>query len=72
MPWLATEVIKDNAIKALESSVIRFDTALHKGEMVVVQFGYYIANPKAAQKLGITQKEATDFIILKEQRFPVK
>jgi hypothetical protein len=72
MPWLATEVIKDNAIKALETREIPFDTALHKGEVVVVQFGYYIANPKAAQKLGITQKEATDFIILKEQRFPVK
>jgi len=72
MPWLATEVISDNTIKALETRKIDFNTPLQKGDTVVVTFGYYIADPKAAQKLGITDSDATAFITLKKQRFTIK
>jgi len=71
MPWLATEVIEDNTIKALEEREIMFQEKLQKGDVVVVRFGYYIANPKAAKKLDINDPEAIQFIILKESRFPV-
>jgi hypothetical protein len=72
MPWLATEVIADNTIKALESRKITFEESLQKGDVVIARFGYYIANPKAAQKLGIGDSAATKFIVLTEQRFPVE
>jgi len=72
MPWVATEVIADNTIKALESRKIAYTHALQKGDTVVALFGYYITNPKAAQKLGITDPAATKFITLKEQRFTIE
>jgi len=72
MPWLATEVISDNTIKALETRSIPFAEKVQKGDVIVVSFGYYIANPKAAQKLKITDPEATTFITLTKARFPVR
>jgi len=72
MPWLATEIISDNTIKALESRDILFETPLKKGDTVVVSFGYYITDPKSAQKLGITDNTVTHFITLKEERFTYK
>jgi len=72
MPWLATEVISDNTIKALESREVSFKEPVEKGDVVVVHFGYYIANPKAAQKLNIQDPEASQFIILKTERFPIR
>jgi len=72
MPWKATEIISDNTIKALESRRIDFTQSLQKGDIVVARFGYYIVNPKAAQKLGIGDSEATGFITLTEMRFSIK
>ncbi|AKF25609.1 hypothetical protein YH65_09620 [Sulfurovum lithotrophicum] len=72
MPWLATEVLKDTTIKAHETRKVTFDTALQKGDSVVVKFGYYIANPKAAKKLGIQDPYATEFIILTKKRFEIE
>jgi hypothetical protein len=72
MPWLATEVISDSTIKALETRKVTYHTPLKKGDSVIVTFGYYITDPKAAQKLGITDSEATRFIPLKEQRFTIE
>jgi hypothetical protein len=72
MPWLATEVVEDNTIKALETREVSFDKVLHKGEVVVVKFGYYITDPKSAKKLGMDDPLSTRFIMLKEQHFPVK
>jgi len=71
MPWLATEVLKDTTIKALQKRKIHFDTSLHQGDTVVVEFGYYLVNPKAAKKLGITDKKMTNFIVLTQKRFPL-
>ena len=69
MPWLADTIISDNSIKALETRKIKYDTMLQEGDQVVVTFGYYIVNPKAAKKLNIADPEATRFIVLKEERF---
>jgi len=71
MPWLANEVLKDTLIKALETRKIDYNTALQKGDSVVVQFGYYVVNPKAADKLGITDKSVTTFIVLTSRRFNI-
>jgi len=71
MPWLATEVLEDTTIKALERRDVTFTTPLQKGDIVVVTFGYYLVNPKAAQKLNITDPEATHFIPLIQKRFPL-
>jgi len=71
MPWLATEVLKDTTIKAHETRKVAFDAALQKGDSVVVKFGYYIANPKAAKKLGIQDPSAAKFIILTKKRFDI-
>ncbi len=71
MPWLATEVIEDTTIKAHEKRVVHFAHHLQEGDVVTVQFGYYIADPKAAKRLDITDPEATRFIILKKSRFPI-
>jgi len=72
VPWLATEVITDNTIKALEKRKIRYSTALHKGDEVVVAFGYYIANPKTAKKLGIDDHGSSKFITLTQKRFTIE
>jgi DNA-directed RNA polymerase subunit RPC12/RpoP len=69
MPWLADAVISDTSIKAHETRTVKYDTPLQKGDTVVVKFGYYVVNPKAAKKLNITDKSATEFIILTKKRF---
>jgi hypothetical protein len=72
VPWIATEVISDNTIKALETRKISYHTPLKKGDHVVVTFGYYITDPKTAQKLGITDPDSTHFIPLREERFTIE
>ncbi len=71
MPWLATEVLKDTTIKAHEARKVDFNTTLQKGDVVTVRFGYYITNPKVAEKLGIGQKSATEFTVLTKKRFTI-
>jgi len=71
MPWLADTVISDTSIKALETRKVSYDTVLKKGDTVVVEFGYYIVNPKAADKLGIKDKHVTEFIVLTKKRFEI-
>jgi len=69
MPWLTDAIISDTSIKALETRNIHYDTVLQKGDSVVVKFGYYVVNPKAAEKLGITDESVTKFIVLTSKRF---
>lgn len=71
MPWLANEVLKDSLIKALETRKVTYTTKLQKGDTVVVKFGYYLVNPKAAKKLNITDKRVTEFIVLTQKRFKI-
>ncbi len=42
---------------------------LKEGDTVVVKFGYYVVNPKAAKKLEITDKSVTEFVVLTKKRF---
>ena len=70
MPWNATMILKDNMIKAGERRVIRFDTILQTKDRVEIQFGYFLVNPKVAEKLKLQDnKEAVKFNILKTKNF---
>ncbi len=69
MPWLADAIISNNTIKALETRDVHYDTAIEDGDKVTVEFGYYLVNPKVAKKLNITEKSATEFILLSRERF---
>jgi len=71
MPWLANAVLKDTLIKALETRQIDHDTTLQKGDVVILEFGYHLVNPKAAKKLNITDKSATKFIVLTKKRVEI-
>ncbi len=70
-PWLADEIIKDSSIKAFETRVIKYDTALKTGDEVIVEFGYHIVNPKIAKKLNITDEMVKKFTLLKKQKFGI-
>ncbi len=69
MPWLADSIIKDTSIKALEARKVKYDTLVKEGDAVIVEFGYYVVNPKAAKKLDITDKSVTEFIVLTKKMF---
>jgi len=71
MPWLANEVLKDTLIKALETRKVSYDTVLKKDDVVLLEFGYYLVNPKVAKKLGITEESATKFIVLTKERVKI-
>jgi len=71
MPWLADAIISDTSIKALETRTVKYDDVLKEGDTVVVKFGYYVVNPKAAKKLEITDKSVTEFIVLTKKRFTI-
>ena len=73
MPWLATEVVKNNMIKANEKRVVAFDQTLESGDKVEVVLGFYVVNPKVLKKLNLQDdKELAKFTVLKSQHFSVK
>ena len=73
MPWLATEVFKETMLKAGEKRTIKYDTKLKSGDIVEVEFGYYLVNPKMHKKLNLeSSEEATKFNILKTEFFTVQ
>jgi hypothetical protein len=73
MPWLATEVVKDNMIKGDEKRVVKFDKILKSGDEIEAILGYHIVNSKAVKKLGLEdEKELSKFITLKSSYFKVK
>ena len=71
MPWLADAIISDTSIKAHETRMVNYDTVLQKGDIVDIQFGYHMVNPKAAEILEITDEGATKFIILTRERIKI-
>ena len=71
MPWLADAIISDTSIKALETRTVKYGDVLKEGDTVIVKFGYYVVNPKAAKKLEITDKSVTEFIVLTKKRFSI-
>ncbi len=72
MPWLATEVIQDNMIQGEEKRVISFDVKLESGDEIESLLGYYVVNPKASEKLKLSEeKEISSFIPLKRGYYKV-
>ena len=65
-PWLATEIVRDDMIKAKENRVVKINIPTNitfdKSEALL---GYYLVNPKMAKKLGIKDKELLKLHILK-------
>jgi len=73
VPWLATQVLKDDHIKAGESRKINFKANIQKGDVIEVKLGHYTVNPKVAPKLGLNNdKDLTTFKLFKKERFIVK
>ncbi len=73
MPWLATEVVKDNMIKANEKRVVDFDANLQSGDKIEVVLGFYVVNPKVLKKLNLQDdKELTKFTVLKSEYFSIE
>ena len=73
MPWLATEVVKNNMIKANEKRVISFDNTIQSGDKVEIVLGFYVVNPKVLKKLNLQDdKELNKFTVLKGQYFSVE
>jgi len=71
MPWLADAIISDSSIKAHETRTVNYNDVVKEGDTVVVQFGYYVVNPKSAKKLEITDEKVTEFIVLTRKRFTI-
>jgi hypothetical protein len=72
MPWLATQVVKDNMLKANEKRVVTFKEEIKSGDEIETILGFYIVNPKAAPKLDLEkEKELTSFTVLKHSYFKV-
>jgi len=71
MPWIANAIISDTSIKALETRVVTYDTVLQAGDIVNIQFGYHIVNPKVAKILEIIDNGATKFIVLTRERVSI-
>ena len=71
MPWIADSELKNTLIKAHEVRHVKYTDLLQKGDTVMIEFGYYLVNPKAAKKLGITDKSVSEFIILAKKRVEI-
>ena len=71
MPWLADTIISDTSIKAHETRKVNYNTVLQVGDTIVVKFGYFVVNPKAAKMLEITDESATRFIVLTKERVKI-
>ena len=73
MSWNATEIYKDTMLKAGELRTLKYDTKVTAGNIIEVEFGYYLVNPKMAKELMIQEnKESTNFKVLKTKFFTVK
>ena len=73
MPWLATEVVKDNMIKANEKRVIKYTDAIQSGDEIEIILGFYVVNPKVLKQLNLdTDKEISKFTVLKAENFTVE
>ena len=71
MPWLANEILENSLIKALETRKVTYNTLLQKSDVVILEFGYYVINPKAAKTLDITDTSVTKFIVLTKKRIEI-
>jgi len=73
MPWAATGIYKDTMLKAGEVRTINYEVDIKSGDIVEVEFGFYLVNPKMIKKLKLQDsKEATQFKILKTEFYTIK
>ena len=72
-PWLATEVVKNNMIKAKEKRIVTFDKTLQSADKVEITLGFYVVNPKVLKKLNLQDDEdLRKFTVLKSHYFNIK
>jgi len=70
MPWLANVVLKNTMLKKEEKRVIKYNYKLKKTDVVNVEFGYYLVNPKLITKLNLkNSREAKKYTIVKKENF---
>ncbi len=73
MPWDATKVLSDTMLKADEHKSFYFDEKLKRGDKIEAQFGFFVVNPKAKEKLELqNNKTANKFIVFKTITLKIK
>ena len=73
MPWLANMILKDNMLKKEEKRVIKYNAKIKSKDIIYVEFGFYLVNPKLIKKLKLqNSKEATKYNIIKKENFIIK
>jgi hypothetical protein len=73
MPWVADSIFKDNMINAGETRSIPFSQPVQPGDIVEMEFGYYLVNPKLLEKLDLADsREARKFRILKKAKVTIE
>lgn len=73
MPWTANAVLEDTMIKSEEKRVLNYSDALLSKDIIEVQLGFYVVNPKALKGLNLDgDKELEKFTILKDKYFTVE
>jgi len=72
-PWTAQEIVKNTSIKGNEKRVSTYMYALKDKDIVNVELGYYLLNPKIAKSLKLSDdKELNRFILIKQKFFNIK
>ena len=56
-PWLATQIVKDKRIGANETKEFNFNFELKSEDVINVEFGYFLVNPKVLKKFGLEEDE---------------
>lgn len=73
MPWDATKVLSDTMLKANEKRSFHFSENLKNGDMVEAEFGFFVLNPKAKEKLELQNNEtANKFTVFKSEILKIK
>lgn len=71
-PWIANAIIKDTMIIAKEKRIIQRSFKLKKGDVLKVELGWYLVNPKMIKKLNLeNEKSATKFYSFKKKSFQI-
>ncbi len=70
MPWAADVTLKDTMIQANEKRAVKREFKLEKGDKLNVTLGWFLANPKSLEQLGLqNEKAAKEFHVFKKQSF---
>ena len=73
MPWVANSVLKDNLIKAKEIRKVEYKNELQSKDRVIMEFGYYLVNPKSAKALGMDKRSnSSKFVVLTQKAVDIE